>query len=258
MNDKQLSFVGIVPARYGSTRFPGKPLAMLGGKRMIERVYERVGRVLERVVVATDDERIAEAVAAFGGEVVMTSALHRSGTDRCWEAYVKAGGGADVVINIQGDEPFIAPDQLQAVMACFGNDATDIATLVRPFDAARPYAELEDPNTVKVVVDAQMRARYFSRSVIPYVRGAGREQWAGRVQYYTHIGLYAYRAAVLERITQLPQSPLELAESLEQLRWLENGYTIQTAVSTSQNIGIDTPADLERAEQQLLNISADE
>ena len=258
MNDKELSFVGIVPARYGSTRFPGKPLAMLGGKPMIERVYERVSRELEHVVVATADERIADAVTAFGGKVVMTSTHHRSGTDRCWEAYVKAGGGADVVINIQGDEPFIAPEQLQAVMACFGDDNTDIATLVRPFDAARPYAELENPNTAKVVLDSQMRARYFSRSVIPYVRGAEREQWPGRVQYYTHIGLYAYRAKVLERITQLSQSPLELAESLEQLRWIENGYTIKTAVSTCQSIGIDTPADLERAEQYLLNTNSDE
>ncbi|MBR6284298.1 MAG: 3-deoxy-manno-octulosonate cytidylyltransferase [Muribaculaceae bacterium] len=245
------TFIGIIPARYGSTRFPGKPLALLGGKRMIQRVYEQASQVLDHVVVATDDVRIVEAVAAFGGQAVMTSDQHRSGTDRCHEAYLKQGGGADVVVNIQGDEPFIQPEQLQAVMACFDRPDTDIATLVRPFDPTRPYAELENPNTPKVVVDNQMRARYFSRSVIPYVRGCEREQWPERVQFYTHIGLYAYRASVLARITQLSPSSLELAESLEQLRWLQNGYVIQTAISTAQTIGIDTPDDLQRAEQFL-------
>ena len=249
--ENQLRFIGIIPARYGSTRFPGKPLALLGGKTMIERVYSQVRQALDRVLVATDDHRIREAVEAFGGQVVMTSPDHRSGTDRCREAYDKAGGGADVVINIQGDEPFIQPEQLRAVMACFDKSDTDIATLVRPFDASRPYDELENPNTAKVVLDTQMRARYFSRSVIPYVRGVERQEWPASVQYYTHIGLYAYRAEVLQRITRLPQSPLELAESLEQLRWLENGYVIQTSVSQAQTIGIDTPADLERAERYL-------
>ena len=244
---KELTFIGIVPARYASTRFPGKPLAMLGGMTMIERVYRQVSLVLDRVVVATDDDRIMAAVEAFGGKAVMTSTEHRSGTDRCQEAYLKNGGGEDVIINIQGDEPFIQPDQLRAIMACFDDEGTDIATLVRPFDSCRPYSELENPNTPKVVLDSQMRARYFSRSVIPFVRGKEREEWPKLTQYYTHVGMYAYRAAVLAEITRLPQSPLELAESLEQLRWLENGYTIKAGVTTTATIGIDTPEDLERA-----------
>ena len=251
MMDKKLSFIGIIPARYASTRFPGKPLAMLGGMTMIERVYRQVSKVLDRVVVATDDDRIMAAVEAFGGKAVMTSPEHRSGTDRCQEAYLKNGGCEDVIINIQGDEPFIQPDQLQAIMACFEDEGTDIATLVRPFDSNRPYSELENPNTPKVVLDSEMRARYFSRSVIPYVRGRERDEWPGTTQYYTHVGMYAYRAAVLAEITHLPQSPLELAESLEQLRWLENGYTIKAGITTTATIGIDTPEDLEKAQRFL-------
>lgn len=249
-------FIGIIPARYASTRFPAKPLALLGGKPVIQHVWEAVSRVLDAAVVATDDERIARVVTDFGGKAVMTSASHRSGTDRCYEAYVKNGGAEDVVINIQGDEPFIAPEQLEALMHCFDDAETDIATLIRPFQASRPYAELENPNVPKVVVDARFRARYFSRSVIPYVRGAERSGWPQAVQYYTHIGLYAYRAGVLKEITRLPQSSLELAESLEQLRWLENGYTIKTAITTIETIGIDTPADLARAEAYLASLQA--
>jgi 3-deoxy-manno-octulosonate cytidylyltransferase (CMP-KDO synthetase) len=249
--NEELSFIGIIPARYASTRFPGKPLAMLGGKTMIERVYTQVSKVLDHVVVATDDDRIMAAVEAFGGKAVMTSTEHRSGTDRCQEAYLKNGGHEDVIINIQGDEPFIQPDQLQAIMACFDDKTTDIATLVRPFDASRPYSELENPNSPKVVLDSQMRARYFSRSVIPFVRGHEREQWPTLTQYYTHVGMYAYRANVLAEITRLPQSPLELAESLEQLRWLENGYTIKAGITTTATIGIDTPEDLARANELL-------
>lgn len=250
MNQK-LSFIGIIPARYASTRFPGKPLAMLGGMTMIQRVYTQVSKVLDRVVVATDDDRILAAVEAFGGKAVMTSTEHRSGTDRCQEAYTNNGGHEDVIINIQGDEPFIQPDQLQAIMACFDNEDTDIATLVRPFDPSRPYSELENPNSPKVVLDSQMRPRYFSRSVIPFVRGKERDEWPSLTQYYTHVGMYAYRAQVLAEITRLPQSPLELAESLEQLRWLENGYTIQAGITTTATIGIDTPEDLARANQFL-------
>jgi len=248
-----LTFIGIIPARYASTRFPGKPLARLGGLTVVERVYRQVSQVLDHVIVATDDDRIMQAVQAFGGKAVMTSAAHRSGTDRCHEAYLLNGGNEDVVINIQGDEPFIQPDQLRAIMACFDNDRTDIATLVRPFNADRPYCELENPNTPKVVLDSQMRARYFSRSVIPFVRGVEREQWPTATQFYTHVGMYAYRAQVLAAITQLPQSPLELAESLEQLRWLENGYTITAGVTTTSTIGIDTPDDLARAQAFLDN-----
>ena len=250
---EKLTFIGIIPARFASTRFPGKPLAMLGGKTMIERVYNQVSMVLDRVVVATDDDRILAAVESFGGKAVMTSTQHRSGTDRCQEAYLKNGGLEDVVINIQGDEPFIQPDQLRAIMACFEDEGTDIATLVRPFDPSRTFSELENPNSPKVVLDNQMRARYFSRSVIPYVRGHEREQWPALTQYYTHVGMYAYRAHVLAQITRLPQSPLELAESLEQLRWLENGYTIKAGITTTATIGIDTPEDLQRAEEYLRN-----
>lgn len=226
---------------------------MLGDKPVIQRVWEQVSQVLDDVVVATDDTRIAQAVEAFGAVAVMTSPNHRSGTDRCWEAYELHGGHEDVVINIQGDEPFIHPSQLRSIISCFEDAETDIATLVRPFAADRPFAELENPNSAKVVVDSQMRARYFSRSVIPFVRGEERELWPSKTKYYIHIGLYAYRAHVLKAITQLPPSSLELAESLEQLRWLENGYTIKTSISTEETIGIDTPQDLERARQFLEN-----
>lgn len=250
----ELKYLGIIPARYASTRFPGKPLAQLGGKPVIQRVWEQVNSVLDSVIVATDDERIVKAVESFGGKAVMTSNQHRSGTDRCWEAYVKNGGAEDVIINIQGDEPFIHGSQLRSVMSCFDDVDTDIATLVRPF-VGEDYRLLENPNSVKVVIDKQMHARYFSRSVIPFVRGVDQELWPTKVQYYTHIGLYAYRAEVLRAITQLPQSSLELAESLEQLRWLENGYTIKTAISNLETIGIDTPQDLARAEKELIKFS---
>ncbi|MBO5332255.1 MAG: 3-deoxy-manno-octulosonate cytidylyltransferase [Alistipes sp.] len=243
-----MKFIVIIPARYASTRFPGKPLALLGGKPMIQRVYEQVAGVVEDVVVATDDERIYNAVEAFGGRVVMTSANHKSGTDRCWEAYQKQGEEFDVVINVQGDEPFIAHSQLKAIMACFEDEATDIATLVKPFTEEDGLAALENPNSPKVVLDKQSRAIYFSRSVIPYLRGVEREQWLNAHTYYKHIGMYAFRADVLREVTSLAQSPLELAESLEQLRWLENGYKIGVGISNVETVGIDTPEDLQRAE----------
>lgn len=245
---KSLKFIAIIPARYASTRFPGKPLAQLGGKAVIERVYEQVSGVVENVVVATDDERIYDAVKAFGGRVVMTSTEHKSGTDRCWEAYQKQGEEFDVVINVQGDEPFIAHSQLKAIMACFEDEATDIATLVKPFTEEDGLAALENPNSPKVVLDKQSRAIYFSRSVIPYLRGVEREQWLKTHTYYKHIGMYAFRADVLREVTSLAQSPLELAESLEQLRWLENGYKIGVGISNVETVGIDTPEDLQRAE----------
>lgn len=245
---KPLKFIVIIPARYASTRFPGKPLALLGGKPMIQRVYEQVAGVVEDVVVATDDERIYNAVEAFGGRVVMTSVNHKSGTDRCWEAYQKQGEEFDVVINVQGDEPFIAHSQLKAIMACFEDEATDIATLVKPFTEEDGLAALENPNSPKVVLDKQSRAIYFSRSVIPYLRGVEREQWLKTHTYYKHIGMYAFRADVLREVTSLAQSPLELAESLEQLRWLENGYKIGVGISNVETVGIDTPEDLQRAE----------
>ena len=200
---------------------------------------------------STDDERIRDAVRAFGGRVEMTSPDHRSGTDRCWEAYCKQGREYDVVVNVQGDEPFIRPSQLEAVKRCFDDPATDIATLVKPFTEADGLAALENPNSPKVVLDAQSRAIYFSRSVIPYLRGVPCEEWLARHTFYKHIGLYAFRADVLRAVTALPQSPLELAESLEQLRWLENGYKIGVGISEVETIGIDTPEDLEKAERFL-------
>lgn len=249
MTDKR--FIAIIPARYASTRFPAKPLALLGGKPVIERVYEQVRGVVERVVVATDDERIQRAVEAFGGEVVMTSTEHRSGTDRCWEAYQKVAQEYDVVINVQGDEPFIAHSQLRAIMACFEDEATDIATLVKPFTEEDGIEALENPNSPKVVLDSASRAIYFSRSVIPYVRGVEREDWLKCHTFYKHIGMYAFRVQALREVTALPQSALEKAESLEQLRWLENGYRIGVGISDVETVGIDTPEDLERAEEFL-------
>ena len=251
--ENKLKFIAIIPARYASTRFPGKPLAMLGGKRVIERVYERVAGVLDDAVVATDDERIAEAVKAFGGKVEMTSTAHRSGTDRCWEAYEKCGSTADVIVNVQGDEPFIQPSQLIAIRDCFSSPDTDIATLVEPFDKSCGLAALENPNSPKVVVDNSLHALYFSRSVIPYLRGVEREKWLESHTFYKHIGIYGFRAEVLKAVTSMPQSTLEVMESLEQLRWLENGYKIGVGISNVETIGIDTPEDLARAEAFLLN-----
>ncbi len=246
-----LRYIGIIPARYDSSRFPGKPLAMIGGIMMIQRVWERVSSVLDNVLVATDDERIMKAVESFGGNAVMTSKDHRSGTDRCNEAYLKAGNGEDVIINIQGDEPFIMPEQIKAVMECFDDETTQIATLVRPFDSTRKFEELEDWTTPKVVVGVDMTALYFSRSVIPFVRGKEKSEWMKSHDFYTHVGMYAYRSKVLDEITKLGQSPLEIAESLEQLRWLQNGYKIKVGVTNCRTIGIDTPEDLQRAEQML-------
>ena len=239
-----MKFIGIIPARYASTRFPAKPLAVLGGKPVIQRVYEQVAGILDEAYVATDDERIESAVKAFGGKVVMTSVHHKSGTDRCYEAYTKVGRGYDVVVNIQGDEPFIQKSQLEAVKACFEDPVTQIATLVKPFIPDDGLEALENVNSPKVVVGKNMNALYFSRSVIPFQRNAEKEGWLKGHTYYKHIGLYAYRADVLKEITSLPQSSLELAESLEQLRWLENGYTIKVGISEVETIGIDTPQDL--------------
>ncbi len=249
-----MKYIAIIPARYASTRFPGKPLARIGGKPMIQRTFEAAARALgaENVVVATDDTRILEAVEAFGSRAVMTSASHRSGTDRCREAYEILGSDAEVVINVQGDEPFLAPEQLHQLTACFDDKSTDIATLARRFDASQGYALLSDPNTPKVVVDNDGHALYFSRSVIPYVRGAECGEWPAAFPYLTHVGLYAFRAEVLRAVTSLPQSPLEIAESLEQLRWLQGGYKIKVAVTNLPNIGIDTPEDLAAAEKMIV------
>lgn len=243
-----MKYIAIIPARYASTRFPAKPLAMLGGKPVIQRVYEQVAGVLDDAVVATDDERIYEAVRAFGGKVEMTSTAHRSGTDRCREAYDKQGREYDVVVNVQGDEPFIRREQLEALKRCFENPATDIATLVKPFSESDGLAALENPNSPKVVLDGESQALYFSRSVIPYLRNVPREEWLTKHTFYKHIGIYAFRSEVLRKVTALPQSPLEVAESLEQLRWLENGFRIGVGITDSETVGIDTPEDLTRAE----------
>ena len=242
-----MTFIGIIPARYASTRFPAKPLARLGGMTDIERVYRQVAGQLDDAIVATDDARIYDTVVAFGGKAVMTGTHHKSGTDRVQEAYTIWGKTYDVIVNIQGDEPFIQPRQLEAIRACFENPATQIATLVKPFTPADGLAALQNPNSPKVVVDDNGRALYFSRSVIPYLRGVEPAEWLERHTFYKHIGLYAYRPEVLREITALPQSPLELAESLEQLRWLQAGYHIQVGVSDIETIGIDTPEDLARA-----------
>lgn len=239
--------IGIIPARYQSSRFPGKPLARLGDMTMIERVTRQASKALDRVIVATDDERIYDEVRRFGGEVVMTSPDHRSGTDRVAEAYRKSGADADVIVNIQGDEPFVEPQQISQLTSLFVDPTTDIATLVRPFDPARGFEALFDPNLVKVVTAGNGDALYFSRSVIPYVRGTEWQQWLAKTRYLTHVGMYAYRPAVLAEIVNMPQSPLEISESLEQLRWLQAGYRIATAETIYDNIGIDTPADLEAA-----------
>lgn len=241
-----MKFIGIIPARYGSTRFPGKPLAEICGKTVIRRVYEQARLALDTVVVATDDERIYNDVESFGGKVVMTRADHKCGTDRCLEAYEaittpfwrEQNDKETVIINIQGDEPFIRPEQIEALMACFDKEGTDIATLVRPFTDKDTKEALENVNTPKVQWDkATHVAQMFSRKVIACADGT----------HYRHIGIYAYRADVLEKITKLPQSPLEIAERLEQLRWLENGYRIRVGVTETKTIGIDTPEDLQQA-----------
>lgn len=243
--------LAIIPARYASTRFPAKPLATLGGKLIIQRVYEQVKRAVEDVVVATDDDRIMAAVEAFGGRAVMTSTEHRSGTDRCYEALQKVGGDYDIVINVQGDEPFIQPEQIHSLVSCFEDEATDIATLVKPFTAEDGIEALENPNSPKVVISRDMKAIYFSRSVIPYIREVERAEWLTKHTFYKHIGMYAFRAKTLGEVTALAQSSLELSEKLEQLRWLESGYRIGVGITNIETIGIDTPDDLRRAEEFL-------
>jgi 3-deoxy-manno-octulosonate cytidylyltransferase (CMP-KDO synthetase) len=243
--------IAIIPARYASTRFPGKPLAILGGKPVIQRVYEQVTTVLNEAYVATDDERIYNKVQEFGGRVVMTSPNHKSGTDRIEEAVQKIGTDADIIINVQGDEPFIHPSQIEALIKCFDDPTTQIATLGKPFDNDADISLLDNPNSPKIVVDNNSFALYFSRSVIPFIRGVEHNQWLGKYPFLKHLGIYAYRTQVLHEITRLPQSSLELAESLEQLRWLQNGYRIRVGTTNIETVGIDTPEDLQRAEDYL-------
>lgn len=245
-----MKIVGIIPARYTSSRFPGKPLTDIGGKSMIQRVYEQAKKSasLADLVVATDDERIEQHVKSFGGNVVMTNAAHQSGTDRCFEAIKKFAANADVVINIQGDEPFIHPEQINLVASCFNSDKVQIATLVKKISTNE---ELFNPNTPKVVLNKNKEAIYFSRQTIPHIRNKEQNEWLKQYTFYKHIGIYAFTTKVLAEITALKQSPLELAEALEQLRWIENGYTIKAEITELESVAVDTPDDLKKLEKFL-------
>ncbi len=240
-----MKIIGIIPARYASTRFPAKPLVDIAGKSMIERVYlqAKKSKTLTDVVVATDDERIVLHVKSFGGKVVMTSEMHQSGTDRCFEAVNTFCPDADLVINIQGDEPFIQPEQIDLVASCFRSADTQIATLVK---IIKTEEELFNVNIPKVVLNAQKEAMLFSRQTIPAIRGKEEQEWLKNFTFYKHIGIYAYRTSILNEITRLKPSSLELAESLEQLRWLENGYKIKVELTDFESVAVDTPEDLKK------------
>jgi 3-deoxy-manno-octulosonate cytidylyltransferase (CMP-KDO synthetase) len=240
-----MKIIGIIPARYASTRFPAKSLANIKGKSMIRRVYEQVSQssAVNDVVVATDHQDIYDHVESFGGAVCMTKATHVSGTDRCYEALVLQQKKYDYVINIQGDEPFIQPEQID-LLAGMLDGVTEIATLAKTITRTEM---LFNPNVVKMVVSSSMEALYFSRSPIPHVRNTPEDEWLTKNTFYKHIGMYAYRSDVLDRLTRLSVSSLEKAESLEQLRWLENGFKIRVSETQTETIGIDTPEDLEFA-----------
>ncbi|MGM0622046.1 MAG: 3-deoxy-manno-octulosonate cytidylyltransferase [Bacteroidota bacterium] len=244
-----MKFIAIIPARFQSTRFPGKPLAMLNNKPVIQWVYENAVKALDEVWTATDDDRIFKTVQDFGGKAVKTSENHRSGTDRCAEAarILSEKIDFDAVINIQGDEPFVTAEQIEQLASCFNND-TEIATLIKKIDTTD---ELFNPNRPKVIIDNEQNAMYFSRSPIPFVRGEKENNWLIAGTFWAHVGMYAYRKNVLQEITRLSPGKLERMEALEQLRWLENGLKIKTAVTEHQSIGIDTPDDLENAVQLL-------
>ncbi len=239
-----MKFLGVIPARYASSRFPGKPLVDIEGQTMIRRVYEQVkkSQKLHEIIVATDDKRIEEEVLSFGGNVMMTSETHQSGTDRCAEV-IAHYREYDVVINIQGDEPFINPDQIDLLATCFENPDTKIATLVKEIQSAE---ELFNLNIPKVVRNTSGEAIYFSRQTIPFLRGIDQVQWIEKQRFYKHIGIYAYQVDTLKALTKLPVSILETAEALEQLRWIENGYAIQTAVTTHETVAVDTEEDLKK------------
>jgi 3-deoxy-manno-octulosonate cytidylyltransferase (CMP-KDO synthetase) len=248
---RKKKYIGIIPARYASTRFPGKPLTEIGGKTMIERVYRQAVKALDHVYVATDDQRIFNAVVQFGGKVVNTSEYHKSGTDRCAEAIGiienNEKTGYDIVVNIQGDEPFIQPSEIKKLMDCFTDPEAQIATMAKTFTNKK---ELFDPNKVKVIADKNMYAIYFSRSVIPFLRNVEKhDEWIWNHKFYFHIGIYGFRKEVLTRISKLPPSALEIAESLEQLRWIENGFKIKLGFTKHSSIGIDTPEDLEKTKK---------
>jgi 3-deoxy-manno-octulosonate cytidylyltransferase (CMP-KDO synthetase) len=246
--DPILQFAGIIPARYASSRFPGKPLVMIGNKPMIQRVVDQARKTLDMVYVATDDKRIYDAVLNFGGKAVMTSPDHLSGTDRCAEAVTiinsESGKKIDVVINIQGDEPFIKPEQINLLMKCFDDNTVELATLIRRVE---PGEDIFNPNQPKVVLNTEGDAIYFSRAAIPFIRDSEKCDWSKKHHFYKHVGLYAYRTETLQKITLLKRSSLEISESLEQNRWIENGFRIRTALTTWESLAIDTPDDLEKA-----------
>jgi 3-deoxy-manno-octulosonate cytidylyltransferase (CMP-KDO synthetase) len=246
-----MNFIGIIPARYESSRFPGKPLADLGGKPMIIRVYEQVKKVLSDVAVATDDTRIEAVVKEAGGLALMTEVTHRSGTDRCGEAALhlaSSGKTVDVIINIQGDEPFISEEHLKLLMKSFDDPRVDIATLANPILLNN---DIFNPNIVKVITNKDGFAMYFSRSPIPFLRKSDQTDWSQHFHFLKHVGIYAYKYKVLQEITNLPQSSLELAELLEQNRWLENSYKIKVGITDIETLGIDTPEDLKNANKYL-------
>lgn len=246
-----MQILGIIPARYASTRFPAKALVDIGGKSMIQRVYEQTIQTskISKVIVATDDERILDHVHSFGGEAVMTSTEHQSGTDRCQEALQKTGGNYDYVINIQGDEPFISPEPIDHLASVLDGQ-TQLATLVKLIDA---QDILFNVNVPKAVLNKKNEVMYFSRQTIPFLRNSEENQWLGTHPFYKHIGIYAYRTDVLGEITKLPVSSLEKAEALEQLRWLENGYSIRAVITTDDSHGVDTPDDLDRVTKKFLS-----
>lgn len=247
-----MKYICLIPARYESSRFPGKPLAKIGGEEMIVRVCKQVAKTGIDLAVATDDQRIADCVEAAGFKAVMTSSNHKSGTERVEEAYRNLGSDADVVINIQGDEPFIQPSQIEKIKSLFEeNKAIELATLTKKFDPNEGFDALFDPNLVKLVYSDKMDALYFSRSIIPYVRKTDWKNWLKEYEFHTHIGIYGYKAETLKEIVKLPMSTLEKAESLEQLRWLQNGYKIKVGLTEFSTIGIDTEEDLRKAERML-------
>jgi 3-deoxy-manno-octulosonate cytidylyltransferase (CMP-KDO synthetase) len=237
----------IIPARFASTRFPGKPLVDLGGKPMIQRTYERVKAVkgFDRIIIATDDQRIFDAAQGFNAEVMMTSSEHLTGTDRCAEVLRRLGEEVDYVVNIQGDEPFIEPAQLEEVAAGFSSGAP-ILTLIKKITDSET---LFNVNTPKVVCDEEGNALYFSRQTIPFLRGVEPTDWLNKHTFFKHIGLYAYRADILPDLSALKPTSLELAESLEQLRWIQNGIQIKAMETQFETIGIDSPEDLEKIQK---------
>jgi 3-deoxy-manno-octulosonate cytidylyltransferase (CMP-KDO synthetase) len=239
-----MNTLGIIPARYASTRFPGKPLVDIAGKSMIQRVYEQAKKCihLSEVIVATDDQSIYDHVTTFGGKAIMTLSDHQSGTDRCAEV-AKMHPTYEVIINIQGDEPYIDPEQISKLISCFNEESTQIATLIKKVQTEQ---ELNNTNSPKVIINKLSEAIYFSRSPLPHIRGQELNNWLQHFTYFKHIGIYGYRADILQQITKLPLSSLEKAESLEQLRWIENGYKIKVAETELETYAIDTPEDLKK------------